>query len=208
MTDGKCFLCGDTYSSRGMSRHIGACSKKNLERDKKGKTFHLKVGVGGYWIHLAVKDDTKLTDLDDFLRELWLECCGHLSAFTIKKETYSLDQMETMWEKSMDVELDGLVDEGDIFRHEYDFGNTTELTLKVVSVWEGRTKERISLLARNLDPEIPCACGKKATLVCSWHVFDEEGWLCEDCVETHGCDEPALLPVVNSPRTGACGYVG
>ena len=30
-----------------------------------------------------------LADLDDFLRAIWLECCGHLSEFTIGGTSYS-----------------------------------------------------------------------------------------------------------------------
>jgi len=32
-----------------------------------------------------------LTDLDGFLRDIWLECCGHLSAFDIGTVRYELD---------------------------------------------------------------------------------------------------------------------
>ena len=39
-------------------------------------------------------------------------------------------------------------------------------------------------------------------------VFDGTGWLCDDYAEGHKCREEMLLPVVNSPRTGVCGYVG
>lgn len=36
------------------------------------------------------------------------------------------------------------------------------------------------------------------------------GRLCADCADDHGeeCDRPAFLPVVNSPRSGVCGYTG
>ena len=40
-------------------------------------------GNGDYWLHLAVRTDTKLHTLDRTLRDLWLECCGHLSQFTV-----------------------------------------------------------------------------------------------------------------------------
>ena len=37
---------------------------------------------------------------------------------------------------------------------------------------------------------------------------NEEGWLCQSCADEHECGEDMLLPVVNSPRTGVCGYAG
>jgi len=34
------------------------------------------------------------------------------------------------------------------------------------------------------------------------------GWLCDECAPKHKCGEDMLLPVVNSPRVGKCGYTG
>ncbi len=34
------------------------------------------------------------------------------------------------------------------------------------------------------------------------------GYLCEACLADHECDEEMFMPLVNSPRTGVCGYVG
>lgn len=39
-------------------------------------------------------------------------------------------------------------------------------------------------------------------------IWDGEGWLCESCAKNHECDEDMFLPVLNSPRTGVCGYTG
>jgi hypothetical protein len=39
---------------------------------------------------------------------------------------------------------------------------------------------------------------------------EDEGLLCESCIEDHECIEydDELLPLVNSPRSGECGYCG
>ena len=62
------------------------------QKPKSGKLFHL-VAEGryqpAYWIHIAAHVQAKLDDLDGFLRDIWLECCGHMSAFTIDGVTYS-----------------------------------------------------------------------------------------------------------------------
>jgi hypothetical protein len=34
-----------------------------------------------YWLELEVNSLAKLSDLDAYLRAIWLECCGHLSTF-------------------------------------------------------------------------------------------------------------------------------
>ena len=66
------------------------------------------------------------------------------------------------------------------------------------------------LITRNAQPLIPCdECGvKPAVRICTECQWNEKGWLCEACSQTHGCDEEMFLPAVNSPRTGVCGYTG
>ncbi|MDP2782290.1 hypothetical protein [Devosia sp.] len=80
-------------------------------------------------MHLKVAGDARLENLDKFLRQVWLECCGHLSAFRI----------------------------------------------------EGNELKKSKKLRHALSPGIELV-----------HEYDEE----------------MLLPVVNSPRTGVCGYAG
>ena len=41
-----------------------------------------------HWLHLEAPASVQLQLLDDFLRDLWLECCGHLSCFTIDGVRY------------------------------------------------------------------------------------------------------------------------
>jgi hypothetical protein len=57
----------------------------------------------------------------------------------------------------MDVRLDRVLRPRLKFLHQYDFGTTTELSLKVVSQFEAaKGTKKIRLLARNLPPTIPC----------------------------------------------------
>jgi hypothetical protein len=90
--DKTCFLCDDQYTKRGMSRHLRACRSDHVagERD----TLHLRVeGTHRpeFWIHIEAGANAELRSLDQFLRQLWLECCGHLSAFTIDGVRYRHD---------------------------------------------------------------------------------------------------------------------
>jgi Plasmid pRiA4b ORF-3-like protein len=167
-----------------------------------------------YWMHLEVPASTTLATLDQFLRNTWLECCGHLSAFEIAGVRYAIDAgMYDDWdmgEKSMRVRLDKVLSPEQTCSYEYDYGTTTELKLRVISEYEVETKGKaIQVLARNTPPVILCeGCGKPATEVCSQCIFDDRGWLCDDCAEEHECGEEMLLPVVNSPRVGMCAYTG
>jgi len=57
-------------------------------------------------------------------------------------------------------------------------------------------------------PEFKCWCGKVTKEICSQCIWEETGLLCSECAKKHECGEEMLLPVVNSPRMGMCGYTG
>ena len=94
---------------------------------------------------------------------------------------------------------------GDTLLYEYDFGSTTEIIITVVDeVSRAKQKEKVQLLARNAPLEEQCdQCGAPATTVNAW----ENELLCDGCAEGAE-DEDALMPIVNSPRSGECGYDG
>ncbi|MFQ6093360.1 MAG: hypothetical protein ACE5OR_11945 [bacterium] len=229
MSKGKCNLCDGTFSKAAMTKHLGCCKRREVSetplgdrRWRKTKILHLVVegrNLPGYWMHIEAPVNATLEDLDDFLRDTWVECCGHMSAFTIQERRYTTGSgIDAMWidffgldaERDMDVALGEVLVPGTKFRHEYDFGTTTDLTLRVISEREGKIKGKpIKVLARNDPPSIPGGlCGKIATKVCVECVWSGEGWLCDRCARKHECGEEMLLPVANSPRVGMCGYTG
>ncbi len=220
---GKCFLCNGTYAKGGMSRHLKTCITKYAAAkemvEKKAKTAKKKdclhVQVRGrylpqYWMHLEMPIATTFAELDLFLRDIWLECCGHLSAFNILGQSYSVAPDNYFSDKSMNVSLTRVVNIGEYFTYEYDFGSTTELTLRLVErTNKSFLDKKIAVLARNDEPEYHCDyCAKIAVEICSECIYDDAGWLCEECVEEHECGEDMLLPVANSPRVGVCAYAG
>jgi len=168
-------------------------------------------------MHLEAPADATLDDLDGFLRDTWLECCGHLSAFEIGRRQYLPEEAaEGGGDESMDVPLGDVLKPGTKFGYQYDFGSTTALALRVVSEYDGAPpgpkEEPVRVLARNDPPEIRCGkCGRPAVLVCPECMYDKEGWLCKACAKKHEdeCEgAEMMLPVVNSPRVGVCGYCG
>jgi len=221
-SQGKCNLCGEKFSKMAITRHLAKCQEAQLKtspaKGASGNILHLAVEGRGspyYWLHIEISADAKLADLDRFLRETWLECCGHLSAFTIAGQVYDVSPEADPWTgakpKGMSAKLGDVLLPGVKFDHEYDFGTTTELTLKVVSEREGAIKSKsVQILARNEPPDIPCGvCGKPATQVCTQCIYEgPAGWLCDEHAEAHACGEDYFLPVVNSPRVGMCGYTG
>jgi hypothetical protein len=219
-TDGTCLLCQGTFSGAGMSRHLEACRKKHppeeADPSRRARVFHLRIEGQyrpDYWLHVEVEAKSTLADIDQFLRDLWLECCGHVSAFRIDDQSYVSHLMDDFREKDMRVSLDKVFAPKTLFTYLYDFGSSTRLAGRVVSEGDGAGRlEPVRLLARNHPPEIPCGvCGKPAELLCPFCSYEPKGWMCKACARKHTCPdvEPELyLPVVNSPRVGVCAYTG
>lgn len=237
---GTCALCGYESSKAGITRHLATClSEHDVGKGKAARLFRLRIEdpyTPFFWLDVEAKAEAPLSDLDRFLRDIWLECCGHLSLFQVGNTQYhisddlaeedeSLDDLIEMFpsanragleamlanrvvNRSMKTKLGDAVRPGSTFTHEYDFGSTTELKLKVVSEREGKIgRETVRLLARNTPPEWTCiTCGKAAT-----QIHTEELW---DSENPFYCDKHAknkdyfYLPIVNSPRMGICGYAG
>ena len=220
---GTCTFCHRELSKASMTRHLQSCEQQiamqgegSHQKAQKTRASHLIVEgyrLPMYWMHLEVAAGTTLTTLDRFLRDTWLECCGHLSAFEIGGVRYSVDAGMYEWDtggKSMQVHLEQVLISGQTCSYEYDFGSTTELMLKVISEDEVDMKGRaIQILARNTLPIVPCdECGKPATTTCTQCIYEDQGYLCDTCAKDHECGEEMLLPMANSPRAGVCGYTG
>jgi len=153
-----------------------------------------------FWLDIAARPEAKLKALDDLLRRVWLECCGHLSEF------YGGARAKVSMSRRLDEVLGS---PGDRLGYMYDFGSTTELVVNHVDLIDAATVKGIRVVARNEPPAWPCdECGQPATKLCSECVYRDGGFLCEPHASTHGCGEEMLLPVVNSPRMGVCAYAG
>jgi hypothetical protein len=232
MTDGQCYLCGETYTKRGMNRHLRSCLPAS-----EGETDSVVLRISGthrddYWIHTLVDQATTLVTMDSFLRDFWVECCGHLSTFQIGSVDYNNDNpgsptSEPQRGQSMDVSLGAVLDRHTVeeFSYVYDWGSSTHLTLSVVETgrWDLSTLnsdseedvsteyEGLLLLTRNDQPTRECtSCSEPAEQICQECLMRRgpDAFYCQACADDHDCAHPRFLPVVNSPRSGVCGYMG
>ena len=208
-----CGLCHKELTSRGMGRHLGSCLKKNIHRiaDQTKDTpgiQHLKIHGGHrgspYWLHLAVDQNTKLQRLDAFFRDIWLECCGHASAF-FEQTPYLSPEINQSRALGKALGPHGSMS------YIYDFGSETQLIIDSLGHYPGRIKgnTKLAILTRNPEPEIVCeACGReKAEYICQECLMEgEDAFLCPSCLEGHECDQEMLVRVMNSPRSGVCAY--
>jgi hypothetical protein len=325
VSKGICNFCKGEFEKAKMTQHLKYCKQRaaeiateigNSSAPQKTRLFHILVEGRynpQYWMHLEMPASDALADLDDFLRAIWLECCGHLSEFTIggtsyssepedyfyfggdetaeeeeieeeeEEEEFNVDELletfppeslkmlpknflselkkfesvddlvtylketlnsmpkrgvphsqeewneyreryfqaqvleallEMVEDRSLDAPLERVLKVGQKFSYEYDFGSSTDLTLKVLSEREGVVQDEdeddFEILARNIEPVILCkVCGKPAKFVVGGYFDVEENAFCsKKCVKKSGEDAEMLLPVVNSPRVGVCGYTG
>lgn len=210
---GPCTYCGRVLTRTGMARHLQACPARQDEladaarsSRPEGRFFHLQAIAGMYWLQLEITGSASLQTLDRYLRAIWLECCGHMSSFTLGG---AWGQRIGMARKAEQV-----LEPGMELTHVYDFGTSSVTLIKVVAERQGRglTQRPLALMARNEPPELTCMeCEGDAKWLCLECVYehDEDGILCDEHAQTHPhhrYDEP--MPIVNSPRVGMCGYAG
>jgi len=199
---GVCGLCGARVGKAALGRHLRTCLEGTSGRARSRVLLLRAQAVGGpmYWLDVAARPDAKLKALDDLLRGVWLECCGHLSEFS------SGPRQEVGMTRTIDEVL-GL--SGSRLDYVYDFGSSTELVVSHSGVIEAAPEQGVRVVARNEAPAWPCdVCGRPASMLCVECVYDGRGFCCETHALEHPCGEDLLLPVVNSPRMGVCGYTG
>jgi hypothetical protein len=215
---GTCQYCGEETAKSGMTRHLAKCSKRaqaiqvaNTDKQLEETLWHVRVQDAygkEFWLDLEMRGSASLEKQDAYLRAIWLECCGHLSKFTVGG-----------W-GGHDVgkarKADDVFAKETALLHLYDFGTTSETEIHVVGSRHGKatTKHPIALMAHNNIPERTCKeCGKPAAYLCMECLIegDEEGqgFLCDDHARDHPHTEYGEpVPLVNSPRLGMCGYEG
>ena len=199
---GTCELCGKQAPKPRMARHIAHCAPAHDASGPPTLLVLLRVEAAEdprYWLDIETKSATTLQQLDALLRRVWVECCGHMSAFRIgQREVAMRSQMGAVLERR-----------GQKFTYDYDFGSTTTLRGQVVGGRQGSLGRRaLRLLARNDPLQWTChACTQPATIVCPFCVDSGPSLFCVRHAQEHQCaEEGAYLPVVNSPRMGVCAY--
>lgn len=200
--EGQCKCCKQDFTKRQITDHLDGCSKR--EKDAQTKNLRLRVSdpyAKNFWLIVEVSHEAKLKDLDSLIRDIWVECCDHLSLFGDYNNKIGKGQF------IMDV-----LQPGDTLNYIYDFGSPTELTIEAVSysAYHLSDKKRVELVARNYLPSSLCAqCGNPATQVCTYCSEDEMTLVCDRCADRNHNEERGehnTLLLANSPRSGVCGY--
>lgn len=243
-SEGECHFCGKTFTKAGINRHLQKHLADKATQNKPGKSFLLKIeisarwGSGPYFLSLWVDGEIEVKDIDDFLRAIWLDCCGHASSFANPKnkrehggmwdyfdaeellESGKIKEYEKRMEEltgriPMEEKAKSIFHKGLKLEYQYDYGSTTELDVGVVDEYPSKADKAIVLLSRNEPLELLCdTCQEKPAIrICNVHDWGEDSRFCAKCAKRHAktCEDfadYASMPVVNSPRTGVCGYMG
>ncbi len=200
----------------GMSNHLRACphpmnaiAEAGNVRANSTELYHLRIldyYDGDFWLHLEVNGLATLNDLDHYLRAIWLECCGHLSLFSVAG--WGTDEIPS------ELTVGQVFSPGLELTHIYDFGTSNYTLIKALDIRDGKptTPNPVALMARNNPPERRCTdCGQPASMLCIECNYDYAlpGTLCDEHAESHPHEDygdPLPLPIANSPRVGSCGY--
>ena len=160
----------------GIAKHLQTCKKRVdlCEKAEKTEKYFELLLYGAYnkdyWLIIQIKENATLDDLDRFICDIWVECCGHLSAFEIDGVSYEREPDDDFgWgepAKSTNHTLKQVLTTGMIFNYEYDFGSTTEIMVKVLDHYSAQKQnEKVVILSRNNPPEFACSiCGNSRSL--------------------------------------------
>ena len=154
---GWCHLCGSVMRADHAKAHVETCvmqtvQKKYIVRDldeRYARSSPVMIWVRSeelcHWMMLVMQPTTNLRQLNQFLRDQWLVCCGHMSHFEIGKVQYSAcvpgpgdppkfdNGLGEPDEEHMVHTIEETVAAGQRFRHEFDYGDTTCLVLEHVA---------------------------------------------------------------------------
>jgi len=200
---GTCQLCSERKGKAAMVGHLKRCLPASSARDGSSSQVLLLRVQGGaqmFWLDLVATQEAKLRNIDRLLRRIWLECCGHLSQFYAGAHRRKVGMSTKVGEVFVSI--------GNRLGYVYDFGSSTELVVSFSGFAEAGSGNPVRIVARNEPPTWPCdTCGQAANSVCAQCSY-EGGFCCAEHGDSHDCGEEMLLPVVNSPRMGVCGYTG
>lgn len=166
-TRGYCKYCSKEYTRTGMVKHLQTCKRridlyeKTTETEKYFELLLYGAYNKDYWLIIQIKENATLDDLDQFIRDIWVECCGHLSAFEINGVSYEKEPDDDFcWDEpaeSTEHKLKEILESDMLFGYEYDFGSTTELAIKVLNYYNApKQSKKVVILSRNNPPEFQC----------------------------------------------------
>ena len=214
-----CLIC--KKSCQSIDSHIISCID-NISIEDTNINYLLKItdDTNLYWMFIIIHCDVKLSSLDTFLRKKWLQCCGHLSEFSINNVKCKFQH-----------KIKQIIQENIVIDYAYDFGTTTNLYITLVKQFNA-ANNKIKILSQNSSPKYKCSTLEGADGSCKGGsrncennfagsickkfnsnkiCFECNDTYCDHCASSlsHKCDaeDEFLFDLINSPRFADCFYM-
>jgi hypothetical protein len=215
-SEGKCLYCSKMFTKGTINRHLATHLSESAGTGQKGQSYLVKVetnkkwGATPFFLSLWIDGGAKLSDLDAFLRSIWLDCCSHMSEFKNPKsqspkggeldmqkamellgqgkvKEYKKMMEDTSGEIPMSKKVKDIFNKDLILDYDYDFGSTTALTITVVEEYAVKADSKIVLLSRNEPLPVMCALCKQvpAIQICATCMFEGPAVFCNKCAPKH-----------------------
>ena len=200
-----CKFCNKKFGINAIVDHLSICIS-NCVNNKSGYLIEF-ISIGditnkSYQMFAIFGTKCKFSHIDMFLRNMWCECCNHISTIAVfeevnKNQTHKSVKFNTLISK---------YENANQFIYCYDMGSTTNIYFRIIEKLDGINKNTdIELLYRNEPFKIKCNNYKKCKGF-SMYVFDEN-MFCNECKNNINEEKQEfILKLSNSPRTGICDY--
>ena len=191
-TQSQCLGCQKTLNTKGARTHLKSCiARAEIRTSKPMLLVSATAGYDDtktvYALYTLMPKNATLRDIDELLRETWLECCWHLSSFDSGGTHFVSDGFDTGLfdhdDPSFDHHAAWAIPSGTEAEYQYDMGDSTDLTVRVEpapeQAWAWLARHEIDPadpVLRNLMPELCDNCGQEAS-----H-FRPAETLCTGCI--------------------------
>jgi len=239
---GKCFNCKSDFTFDNMVDHLKLCDAPLYGNDQYVLCIERKIvnieknddytvdKKPHYWTYVLVSKKTKLSDLDQFLSENWMNCCMmvHVAEYNTSGPKFANDangkfKSKKLINKSKNkIRIDhkrysSNISFGDVsnyfkssVRYEYDAVLTTVLNMQISFTTNTSSNNcqpfELKILAQNSKPILMCG-GCDIKELDTEYCIKCKKILCEKCVDLHQCYGNKLnyMTMTNNPRSGiAC----
>ncbi|EFA77942.1 hypothetical protein PPL_08587 [Heterostelium album PN500] len=216
---GKCEGCSVTgIIPKEAAQHCQKCPQIKQKLNVKGGTateafvaivFGDRVATE-YWMNVLIPCDTPVYEVEEFLKDIWLECCGHMTTWEGLKN--GVGEFKDIYggneePDEKDVAISECVDLGGTVSMDYDMGTTTTVNLMFYEKINVKMDDPgIRVLIRNTINKPNCKECKKPNHPVHYTCDDcDYSKMCEECGDGEH-EEHSKTTISNSPRSGSCGY--
>ncbi|MBN1167848.1 MAG: hypothetical protein JXA44_12070 [Methanospirillaceae archaeon] len=206
ISPGTCFICKKKVTGDTIEDHLPECIPSANWPHHKESGYLIRImdrDNRRFWLILLASPDATLADLDHLIRDVWVECCDHLSSFSIGICSFSSHRED----EGMNIYIRDVLLPGEDGTYRYDYGSPTRLRISILSPTHYYPKDRqLVLLGQNTKAKHRCKICKADAAYAYKKRYDERTqYYCQKCLDLQLIDSDYCWYAGNSPRAGVCG---